>query len=208
MHPHNSNTTSKKTCAIIVALITWFAIVLQLYLTTGSVANFFSYFTILCNLLVAVSLTWSLLLPNTTAGKYFSRFSVQTAIALYIFIVALVYNTVLRGLLQLSDWPLVADTLLHVIVPLLYIFYWVIFVPGENLKWRDGIYWLVFPLLYLIYSLIRGAVVHWYPYPFLNAEALGYPKVSVNILIMLTVFLASGFLLIISSRSAKRKGNL
>ncbi len=184
----------------IVAATAWFAVLFQLYLTAGSIANFLSYFTVLCNLLVAVSLTVLVLMPSAKAGRFFSTLSVQTAIALYIFIVGLVYNLVLRGIWAPAGWQLVVDNLLHVVVPLLYVLYWALFRAKGSLQWRDGLYWLLFPLAYLLYSLIRGPLVQWYPYPFLDVAKLGYEKVLINILLMLALFLAAGLALIAANR--------
>lgn len=196
---------AKKVCAIILALITWFAIIFQLYLTTGSVINFISYFTILCNLLVAVDLSISILAPSSKIGLFFSSLSVQTAITLYIFIVGLVYNLVLRGIVPLSGWLLVVDTLLHVVVPILYILYWLLFRPQGILHWRSGFYWALFPLVYLIYSLIRGSITNWYPYPFLNAHYLSYGRVFLNVVIMTAAFLVAGIILIAVTRMLHKK---
>ena len=193
---------------IALAVITWFAIILQLYLTTGSIINFLSYFTILSNLLIALSLTVPILLPSSKPGVYFSQLPFQTATALYILIVGLVYNTALRGLISLSGWDLAADTLLHVVVPVLYLLYWVIFRPLGTLKWRDCLYWALFPFLYLAYSLLRGSVAHWYPYPFLNADSLGYGKVFLNSIIVTVVFIVAGMVLIaVNGWTKKKSGN-
>lgn len=192
MHILNKRSKSKVLCASIVVFFTWLAILLQLYLTEGSVLNFFSYFTILCNFLIALSLTFSTFMSKTSAGIFFSSGSVQTATALYIFIVGLVYNLVLRGLWVLTGWQLVVDNMLHVVSPILYILYWLIFSPKEKLNWKNGIYWTIFPLCYLIYSLIRGAIVNWYPYPFLNVGNIGYEKVFVNVFAMFFLFFIVG----------------
>ena len=113
----------KKLWEIIIAITAWTAIMFQAYLTTGSFGNLFSYFTILTNLLIAISITAILFLPKRSIGLFCKKPSVQTAIALYIFIVALVYNTGLRSILTLHEWNLFTDTLFHVVVPLQYIFY-------------------------------------------------------------------------------------
>lgn len=197
--------TPKIIFGTVVAFLTWFSIVFQFYLTTGSIANLFSYFTILCNLLVALSLSFSIFLPKTKIGIYFSSISVQTAIALYIFIVALVYNSVLRGLLLLEGWQILVDNMLHVVIPILYLLYWFFFVPKAYLNWKNGMYWTLFPFLYLIYSLIRGAIVQWYPYPFLNAAKYGYEQVVFNVGIMLLVFFSAGAILIVVNNKVIRK---
>lgn len=187
---------SKVLFASITAFFAWFAILFQLYLTEGTVINFLSYFTILSNLLIALCVTFSVFLSQIKTGIFFSGISVQTAITLYIFIVALVYNVILRGIWIVTGWQLIVDNLLHVLNPILYILYWLIFASKEKLSWKDGVCWTYFPLVYLIYSLIRGSVVNWYPYPFLNVTNLGYKKVLINVSFMIVLFFITGLLLI------------
>jgi hypothetical protein len=196
---------NKKVLEYIIALVAWFAVLLQAYLTTGSLGNLFSYFTILTNSLVAISITCILFFPNKKPGIFFSKPSVSSAVTLYIFIVALVYNTVLRGIFVLNGLVLFVDTLLHVIVPVLYILYCFLYVPRGVLKWQDGVSWIFFPLLYLIYSLIRGEIINWYPYPFLNVSELGYIKVFINLATMVAVFFVAGLCLIGFNRGFKTK---
>lgn len=205
MSESTKTSVAKKIYESISAIIIWFALILQFYLSTGTVINYFSYFTILSNLLVAISFTSSLLFPYSHPGQFFSKLSVQSAILLYIFIVALVYNTVLRGIVNLNGWGWVVDNLLHVVTPVIYIIYWLIFKSRGKLYWRDGLYWIYFPLLYLIYSMIRGAIVHWYPYPFLNADQHSYPKVLINIGVMISVFFISGIILIAITHLFKKE---
>lgn len=192
----SESSTSKNIFEIGLCLICWFALVLQLLLLKESFFNFISYFTILSNLLIAISLTTTLISTNTSTGKYFSDIKVQTGIALNIFIVGLVYNTVLRGIWEPQGWQLVADNLLHVAVPVLYVLYWIVFIPKGSLKWKNGIQWTYFPLTYLIYSLVRGHFVGWYPYPFLNVVEFGYQKVFINAGFIMLAFFLFGWLMI------------
>ncbi len=208
MQPTINKLNAKKISACTLACLAWFSIILQLYLTTGTISNFFSYFTVLCNLQVALSLTISILIPKSKAGIFFSSLSVQSAIALYIFIVSIVYNLVLRGILVLTGWQLFVDNMLHVVVPVLYILFWLFFRTKGVLKWRDIIYWICFPLIYLVYSLLRGSITKWYPYPFLNAIEYGYTKVFFNIFIILLVFLVAGLVLIFITRLIKNKNTV
>lgn len=205
MNTTAERSVAKKICTLLLAALAWFAVILQLIITTGSFANFLSYFTIECNLLVAVSLTVTGLFPRSKPGIFFSKLSVQSAIALYIFIVGLVYNLVLRGIWEPKGWQLLADNLLHVAVPVLYVLYWVFFRSPGKLYWRDGFYWMIFPLAYLIYSLIRGEMVHWYPYPFLNVVEHGYAKVLLNVALMILVFFVAGLIVIWITRVIKAK---
>lgn len=197
--------TIKNIYAAIIAVLAWISIGLQYYITDLSSVNFFSYYTTLCNLLIATGLTFSVGLPNRPIGRFFSDLSVQSAIATYIFIVSLVYNLILRGLWILTGLERILDNMVHVVVPILYIIYWILFRSKGTLKWLDGIYWAVFPFLYLVYSLIRGSILQWYPYPFLNTFKFGYEKVAINISLMLGVFIITGLILILITRFAKNK---
>lgn len=195
----------KRYYEIVVMLITWFALILQLIILQDTLGNFFSYFTILSNLLVATSLTVTIFAPETKIGKIVTLPTTKSAIALYILIVGLVYNLVLRGIWVPKGWQLVVDNLLHVIVPILYVLYWLIFIPKGMLKWKDGIVWAYFPLAYLIYSLIRGYFIGWYPYPFLDVSKIGYQKVFINSSFMVIAFVLVALLLIGISKSFKKK---
>ncbi|MCI3938335.1 Pr6Pr family membrane protein [Chryseobacterium aahli] len=200
-----NNTKIQTISASLLALMAWFCVILQFYISSDTFTNVISYFTILCNSLIAVSLSFSALLPKTKLGKFFSELSVKTAIALYIFIVFAVYNTVLRGIWKPTGWQLFLDNMLHVAIPILYILYWMFLVTKSKLNWKNGFYWLIFPLIYLIYSLIRGSAVGWYPYPFLNVDKLGFGQVMINISLMLIVFLVSGSTLIAINNKFEKK---
>ncbi|HEV7779817.1 MAG TPA: Pr6Pr family membrane protein [Chitinophagaceae bacterium] len=203
--------SAKYNFTIILALITWFGLGSQFYLTlqtpaqTGysvfkTVVNFFSYFTVLCNILVALTLTVSL----TGPGSFFSRVTVQSAITVYIFIVGLVYNLVLRGVWKPQGLQLVTDNILHVAVPLLFVVYWVAFTPRRVLQWKDILPWLIFPGLYLVYSLIRGPIAEWYPYPFLDLSRFGWGKVLINSVFITLAFLVAGLGIIAFNRSGTK----
>ena len=56
---------------------------------------------------------------------------------------------------------------------MLYITYWVFFTPKGSLRFVDQVVWQSYPLIYLIYTLIRGAIIGAYPYPFLDVARPG-----------------------------------
>ena len=39
---------------------------------------------------------------------------------------------------------------------------------------------VLYPLCWLVFTLIRGAVISWYPYPFINVTQLGYGRTILN----------------------------
>jgi hypothetical protein len=213
MQPKAIISSRQKLYMTITAIIAWVGLVLQFYFIMQSTigyskiklaTNFFSYFTILTNLLVAICITSVLFNPLSRVGIYFSKATVQSALALYIFIVGLVYNTILRGIVTLTGPEWITDNILHVVVPVLFVIYWFVFVPKGILKYKDGVPWIFYPLVYLVYSMIRGSIVHWYPYPFLNTDVLGYQGVLLNIVGMVAAFFVVGLLMIAVNRTMKK----
>ena len=203
-------------CRTLLALAGWAALVLQFVLARSdgnaagvptwlNIVNFFSYFTVLTNLLVAFSLTSAQINPRSATGAFFSRSTVQTAVAGYMLVVGCVYNVILAKLWNPQGAHWIADFSLHTLLPLLYLGYWILFVPKGTLWLSAPLAWLLYPLVYLLYSLARGAIMDWYPYPFLDVGSLGYAMVSRNSLIMLGVFVVFFYLLILSDRAMGRR---
>lgn len=184
---------------ILVTVVAWFAVILQLYLMMQStkiplgetLVRFFSYYTILTNVLVAVYGTALLVKPSGRPGLFLIRPGPATAVAVYITIVGLVYNLVLRRLWDPEGWQWLVDELLHVVVPLLFILYWLVAIPKSALYWKRIPGWLIYPVVYAIFIFFRGAQSGFYPYPFINVTVLGYPQVLLN-----SIALTGGFLLI------------
>ncbi len=212
-----SNKTAVFWYRLMLGLIGWTAIILQYALMVSANAagashpwieatfNFFSYYTIIINLGVAITMTVLLASPHSGVGVWFSRVGGLTALAGNILVVGLIYHVVLAKLWAPQGWNMVADQLLHTVVPILYLIYWVLFVPKGKLSWIAPVTWLLYPLLYLIYTLIRGSFVQWYPYPFVDVNTLGYEGVIQNSAILLFCFLILLYLLVLLDRGMGRR---
>lgn len=190
-------------------ILGWAALILQYALVlTGTLGadsftrsiNFFSYFTILTNILAALALTLPWLAPQSAFGEFFSKPTVRTAIAAYIIIVMTIVYFVLRHLTNLQGWDFVADVLLHYVMPMLFVIDWLFLVPKQTLKMKDSLGWLAFPVIYLVWTFIHGAYSGFYPYPFLNNNDLGMARVLLNEAGLLAVFLVLGFILVSGGR--------
>lgn len=145
--------------------------------------NFFSYFTILSNALAAVALL---------IGAYYS-FTVRrdpawynlslAAVVTYMATTGVVYNLLLRSISldQGSTVPW-SNEVLHLIAPIYVVVVWIL-TPGKSpLRWSAIGAIIVFPLVWSVYTMIRGPIVGWYPYPFLNpAQPGGYGAVAVYV---------------------------
>lgn len=209
-------TTANQIFLTIGATLTWFAVVLQFYLiilnrvasVSETIIRFFSFYTILTNILVALSLTVLLLKPNSRWGNFFSRANVLIAITIYITVVGTLYNLILRQIWNPEGLQRIADELLHVVTPLLFIVYWSIFAPKGGLRWKSAFPWLIYPFVYAVYVLFRGALSGFYPYPFIDANILGYRMVLLNSVGLFIGFFLLSLLFIAIAKAMNRSERL
>jgi len=195
--------TARKWFLLVIVLLEWFSLIAQFILQQQaatvsrgeSLIRFFNYFTILTNLLIGIYVTVQLMTPERRRSGFFFRPSVETACTLYILVVGLVFNIILRFLGPFTGLQLVVSEIHHTIVPLMILLYWWRWVDTRSLTYRHIPAWLIYPAAYAVFVMVRGSFGHWYPYPFLNVDQLGYAKVMVNIVILVGVFLvfALGF---------------
>lgn len=157
-----------------------------------SAVNFFSYFTTLSNLLGAIVFFWAGISARRTMGVEMMR----GAGTLYLSVVFIVYA------LLLSDIPLGIlrpwiNTVLHQVMPAAALLDWLCAPPELRLELRRTAIWLTFPCVFLIYSLVRGARIDWYPYPFLDPSKVGgYKGVAGYCVAITMVFVLLGTLLV------------
>jgi len=152
-------------------------------------ANFFSYFTIESNILVLAVLLLSAL--AVVAGKNDKLSELRGSATVYILIVGLGFSFLLSGLENAQFTAIPWDNLvLHYIMPVAMFGDWLLDRPTRKLSFVASLVWLVFPTAYVGYSLIRGQLVGWYPYPFLNPTLHGYASVAVVVVGMLMLALA------------------
>ena len=204
---NTQRTLSHTVFLLLIAVCAWLGVILQFvtyipqWMNEGktlstSLIQFFSFFTILTNLMVAITTTCSLLLPRSPFGRFCAKPATVNAVTLYIIVVGLVYNLVLRSLYHPQGWGKVADEVVHSVVPLLYVVYWLTFAAKGSIQWKHAISWLIYPLLYLIYTLVHGAVSGYYPYPFMDVKVIGYTGFWLNSSYLFLVFLLLSFVLI------------
>lgn len=203
-----------KIVAFIGAALGWFAVIAQLYLiitnrvvsVPGTVLRFFSYFTIDTNILVALCFTFIFLGNGSRLGKLFTKATTITALTVYITIVGIVYNTILRLTWDPQGLQRIVDELLHSVIPIYFILFWVIFTSTEGLKYKQAFSWLIYPLVYIFYAVVHGAITKFYPYLFVDVTRHGYSKVMFNAgMILLAIFVLSLVLIATGKATGKKK---
>ncbi|HEX7309198.1 Pr6Pr family membrane protein [Lentzea sp.] len=141
--------------------------------------NHLGYFTVLSNLVAAVVALLGVFRPVSA--------QLRGAAVLYIATTGLVYPLLLRGIDVQT--PPYANWVLHTIVPVLVVVDWLV-APGRTTRpWT----WLAFPLAYITYTLARGPIADWYPYPFVDPRGQGYGQVLVNCLVVAVIIVALSY---------------
>jgi hypothetical protein len=171
---------------LVFSLLALAAIVVQLADLAGkgvlNPVNYFSYFTIQSNLIgVAVLLIGA---AAWRAARSSTMESVRGGAVVYLTITFVVFALLLSGTDVDTAIPWV-DTVLHKIFPIVVIVDWLIDPPIARLTLRQSLVWLVYPLVWVAYTLVRGAIVGWYPYPFLNPANGGYANVAAYVVAIL-----------------------
>jgi hypothetical protein len=207
----------KKKLEITGFLLGWFAVITQfiliiLYRQTSiieTIIRFFSFFTILTNLLVTLFFTVRIFDFSGKIVSIFNKKETVTSITTFILIVGIVYQIVLRGIWNPEGMQLIVDELLHSIIPLFVLFYWVLFSVKEKNLFKNAIVWLIYPLIYLLFVLLRGSFSDYYPYSFLNISQIGIGKVLLNsgIVLALILFVMS-VLIFIKNKQISNKTNI
>lgn len=162
-----------------------------------SLVNFFSYFTNLSNIFAAVVLIigaiYLLQQREPTATDEIIRGTAVVCMAL----VGIVFSILLRNedLGSLLPW---VNIVLHYVMPVVMVLDWLYQPPKSKLVAKQTVFWLIFPFLYFVYSVIRGSIVGFYAYPFFNpAKVGGYGGVALYCLGILVAFLILSWLLML-----------
>jgi hypothetical protein len=195
-------TAASRAAAAVVA----FTGVALLFVLDHGGAGEFVYFTTQSNTLVGLCFLAGAI------GPWLSRPGppevVRGAVTLYILVTFLVYHLILAnpasgfsdGGAQLGT---VQNVLLHTVTPLLALLDWVL-IRTRRLRLRWAAAWLAYPLAYLAFALVRGAIVHRYPYPFLDVRSIGYGGVAIVSLGLVVVFWLLALIVVALGRDARQ----
>lgn len=131
------------------------------------------------------------------------------AVLLYTFITMIVYNFILvprhKNTGIQHEFYSLQDTAIHCVVPILVLLEWLMTRKGVTCA-KSPIIWLFVPFVYFIIAMIKGEfrlgskfdyADSYYPYFFIDIDKVGLKKVAINVVILLVVFFALGYLIFI-----------
>lgn len=143
-----------------------------------STTNFLSYFTILSNLFAAGIFLAGSLRYQDSHSPVFEL--LRGAAVVYILTTGIVYALLLSGQKAAVPWANIVE---HQVMPIVVALDWLNDPPLQRIEWRSALLWMSFPLVYVIYTLLRGVLrdPHWYPYFFLDPDKSGgYLRVAAD----------------------------
>jgi hypothetical protein len=131
--------------------------------------DYFSYFTVLSNLFASTILLHGAFRSMQARSR--TAELLRGAAVVYILTTGIVYLLLLSGHAPAYPW---VNAILHYLMPVAVTVDWLLDPPRMRLEpARTVVLWMAFPVLYIIYTLARGAIVDWYPYLFVNPHRSG-----------------------------------
>jgi len=155
----------------------------------GRLVNSYSYFTMWSNLTVAIVMTILVVAPNR--GRIFQVFRLDAL--LMITVTGIIYWGMLAANNKSQGIDILGNLFNHSITPILTVLIWFVAGPRNWIRWWTPLAALVLPIAWAVYTLVRGALINQYPYPFLNVAKYGLSSVLVTILMIAIFGLVIGY---------------
>ena len=167
--------------------------------------DFYVHFTNISNYLcIGIVLSELIQTVKKKADSYVSKVPFLKFIGvLAILLTFLVFNFLLAGQPgrdPQANWR-IASISFHVILPVMYVFDWVLFYEHKKVRWFYPLASVIFPSLYVVFVYIRAAILNFnpdapyiYPYFFLNLETQGVAGVAKWVVILFIGFIALGYI--------------
>lgn len=137
--------------------------------------NMFSYFTVQSNFIAAVTYLIAAIavIRKQKMGECFKY--LRGAAVLYMMVTGMVFALLLQDaeVNQTANQFNWRNFILHEFGPFFIIVWWLLWPSRSPVTYRGSLCWLIFPILWVIYTFIRASITGWYPYPFLNTALTG-----------------------------------
>lgn len=158
--------------------------------------EYFAFFTVQTALMDVVVLSVGAWLAWRTPRDTKLFTIVRLCIVGFAIVTCVVYNVLLRDVPSDPgyEWPVWPNEVLHVWAPILLVLDW-LFAPGRyRIRLRAALWVLIYPLAWVSFSLVRGVLTGWWPYPFLDPSGeAGWAGVATYIVGIAFFFYASAF---------------
>jgi hypothetical protein len=93
------------------------------------------------------------------------------------------------------EWPRVPNLVIHTWAPIVLFFDYLLSYKGVLPRWRKALWVIVYPLVWLSFSVVRGLLDNWWPYWFINPNSeIGISGMLTYIVIIAISFISLGYL--------------
>ena len=156
------------------------------------------YFTVL--MVVATGVTFALMVMRRAHASV----GWMSAVTTWIVMVGIVYLALLAADHNPTGINAVINEIQHTAVPIATLAFWVAFAPKAGLTFMQPLVWVICPLGYSIYAMVRGLFDGRFPYFFLNPETTGWFGVFAYMVGLGALFYVAGALLVLVAKRAAR----
>ena len=203
---------------IILCLLVWTTLILMFYdgaskypaALDGFLRGLYAYryYTMQTNLFVAIWLTLAIIFHFKPDKLAKIKGTIKGGLTIYIFITFVIFAIMLS-----DDYnpdkiiSIFTNITSHYVIPILFFIDWMFTEKTVQYKWRNLGFWLIYPFLYLILSIVHGTITGKYLYPFLDIPTMGLGKYFLAIGILIIGYIALGSIFVLSNRFLYRKLN-
>lgn len=181
--------------------------------------NFFAYFTTQSNMagVVVLGLSGIVALAREREPRWLS--TVRALVLTYMVVSGIVFGLIAveannRGVRVDVPW---SSALLHFVIPTLALLDWILGPGRRPVAWRGTLTVLGFPIVWGVITLVRGALIGWYPYFFLDPAQVDGPVMFVvyDVIVLGLISGIAAFVIVLSrvrplgaARAAEWRGPL
>ena len=141
-----------------------------------AIGNFFSYFTVQSMMFAVIVLILGAINAFTSNVDPIWLDVTRVLAATYVTVSGIVFAIILvEGTLRnIPVWAPWSSQIIHFVIPVVVLVDWLV-APGRSVPWKSLAWVLIFPSVWIIYTMIRGSSVYWYPYFFLDPDQVAFP---------------------------------
>ncbi|EYT48043.1 hypothetical protein D641_0113370 [Brachybacterium muris UCD-AY4] len=154
----------------------------------GLLAQNLAYFTNQSNLaFVLLAVTGAAMVRRRPAWFDDAR----GAVAFYLVMTGIIYALLVAPLDELTRWDIGwTGIVLHRLAPVAALLDWLLTPQGRRPRARRILWWLLYPVVFLVFTWVRGGITGWYPYEFLDPTASSWTQVLLTTVVVLVAFVS------------------
>jgi hypothetical protein len=193
---------------VLFGVLGFATVIINIFIVAGlpeglQLGNYLSFFTNQANLYAGAVLAVSGVLPRERLPRWWD--GLRGAAAVYLVVTFAVFALLLENSPTVGTITPWVNTVVHRLMPVVLLLDWLLIPAAFPSRWWRILAWMAYPIGYLAYSLLRGAAIGWYPYPFLDPRGpSGYAGLVGSAGAVVVGFFLAALLLDLAGRLRRR----